>query len=366
MRTIAFLISIVVAQQYDSLFVDNQWRTFWIYVPASYYNTTKEVPLILNLHGYTSNGWEQMFYSEMNQVADTAGFIVVYPEGTFDLTGNRYWNAGFSVYGANDTLFLNVLIDTLLQRYRIRKDAIFFCGMSNGGIMSYYMACFAARHIKAIGSVAGTPARSWFPCTPTKTIPLIHFHGTQDNRVPYQGNQRFYPVDSTLMEWENFLQCYNTYSTFIDSLNDSTAVEMTYWKCDSCATMVKAKIFNGGHTWPGASFYIGTTTKEIHASSELWNFFRCFISPSTIQRITLQQPYPTPSIQVNGETIQVCSLQPIRQLSLYAITGERIATYFNNHSCALIPAPPSPGFYLLKITYERFTIVRPLVFLSMP
>ena len=58
-------------------------RNYSLYVPASY-SSNQSVPLLLNLHGYTSNGSQQAIYGDFRQIADTANFIVVHPNGTID------------------------------------------------------------------------------------------------------------------------------------------------------------------------------------------------------------------------------------------------------------------------------------------
>ena len=55
-------------------------RDYILYVPANY-NSSVAVPLIFNFHGYTSNANEQMNYGDFRSIADTAGFIIVQPQG---------------------------------------------------------------------------------------------------------------------------------------------------------------------------------------------------------------------------------------------------------------------------------------------
>jgi poly(3-hydroxybutyrate) depolymerase len=55
-------------------------RTYILHVPPSYTGGTS-VPLVLDIHGATSNASSQELYSGFSAKADTAGFIVVYPQG---------------------------------------------------------------------------------------------------------------------------------------------------------------------------------------------------------------------------------------------------------------------------------------------
>jgi polyhydroxybutyrate depolymerase len=57
-----FFISQSQTTVVDSIFSGGQYRSYRLYVPAIYNGTTAR-PLILNLHGYTSNATQQQFYA---------------------------------------------------------------------------------------------------------------------------------------------------------------------------------------------------------------------------------------------------------------------------------------------------------------
>ncbi len=71
---------------------DGRDRTYILYVPDSY-TGDDPAPVVFNFHGYTSNATEQMGYGDFRPIADTAGFIVVHPQGTL-LDGSTHWNVG--------------------------------------------------------------------------------------------------------------------------------------------------------------------------------------------------------------------------------------------------------------------------------
>lgn len=126
-------------------------REYRIYVPAIY-NSTQAVPLLLNLHGYSSNNAQQQVYGNFTNIADTANFILIHPNGTIGNDGFRFWNSGFSASGPDDVGFLLALIDTISAQYNIDPNRIYTTGMSNGGFMSYELACQTTR-FAAIASV---------------------------------------------------------------------------------------------------------------------------------------------------------------------------------------------------------------------
>ncbi|MBL4706025.1 MAG: hypothetical protein JKY54_15980, partial [Flavobacteriales bacterium] len=101
----------------DSITFGGLQRTYILYVPASYISGTA-APLVINFHGYGSNMAEQMFYGDFTSMADTAGFILVHPQGTLDGFGQRYWNANWG--GTVDDIgFTGALIDSLAANYSI-------------------------------------------------------------------------------------------------------------------------------------------------------------------------------------------------------------------------------------------------------
>src|SRR3990172_6409632 len=141
--------------QQGSFVFEGYTRTYLVYLPPNY-NGVDPMPVVFNLHGWTLDMTQQMNYSKMNEVADTAGFIVVYPNAV-DAT----WSSGIATFaGRNDVGFLNVLIDTLAAHYSINLQRIYSCGFSNGGFMSYRLACELSNRIPAIASVAGTIAQA--------------------------------------------------------------------------------------------------------------------------------------------------------------------------------------------------------------
>ena len=136
--------------------MDGLERTYRIYIPEIY-NDGYAVPLVLNLHGYGSNGFEQELYGDFRPIADTANFIIVSPDGALDGFGATHWNT-FGTSSVDDVNFLSALIDTVASQYNLDHSRIYSTGMSNGGFMSYKLACQLSGRIAAVASVTGTIA----------------------------------------------------------------------------------------------------------------------------------------------------------------------------------------------------------------
>lgn len=259
----------------DSIISGSIYRKFRLYVPTSY-NSSQAVPLLFNLHGYTSNATQQQLYGNFMPIADTANFIMVLPEGTAP-AGSQYFNAGFGP-GVNDVLFMSDLIDSLKLNYNINNNAIYSCGMSNGGIMSYYLACNLPNRFAAIASVTGSMLNSWFTSSPNRAFPVMEIHGTNDATVPYIGSSTFAHIDSVVKKWVLNNNCNISPATFsvpnTVTTDGATAINFKYTGGTNAADVELYRINNGAHTWPGAPIAIGVTCMDFNASVEIWRFFR--------------------------------------------------------------------------------------------
>lgn len=261
----------------DSIFVGGQYRNYRLYVPAIYTGATAR-PLIINLHGYTSNAQQQQLYSNFMPIADTANFLMVYPNGTFS-SGQRFWNAGISGALVNDIAFLNALIDSLDLTYNINLNRVYSTGMSNGGYMSHTLACELSNRITAIASVTGSIFTTQYGsnCHPTRPIPVMQIHGTSDPTVPYIGSSTSMPIDTVVKYWVKKNNC-NTTATFSNVPNTNTAdgcnaEHYLYSGGTNGSTVEFFKIIGGLHTWPGFPFGGVGTNLDMNASKEIWRFF---------------------------------------------------------------------------------------------
>ncbi len=251
-------------------------RSYIIYIPANYTGATA-VPLLFNFHGYTSNAQQQMFYGDFRPIADTAGFIIVHPEGTLDNSGTTHFNVGWGGSTADDVAFTSDMIDAMAAAYNINLERVYSTGMSNGGFMSFHLVCRLSDRIAAIGSVTGsiTPA-TMTSCNATHPTPVLQIHGTSDGTVPYAGATGWsQPITSLVNFWANYNNCGapSTINMPNTSTSDGSTVEkISYLGGDNCSEVVHYKITGGGHTWAGSAFPSSGTNYDINASKEVWNF----------------------------------------------------------------------------------------------
>jgi len=278
-------------------------REYRLYVPAMY-DGTEAVPVVFNLHGYTSNAQQQELYGNFTAIADTANFIVVHPEGTIDGSGQQWWNA-FDAPSPDDVDFISSLIDELDQNYNIDLNCVYSTGMSNGGFMSYELACSLGNRIAAVASVTGAmPTGKFNTCNAPKPTPIMQIHGTDDPTVPYGGSASTEAIEDIVDFWVDQTNCNPTPTISnmpdIDPTDGSTAERYLYTGGDQNTTVEFFKIINGAHTWPGAPIDIGVTNHDIDASVEIWRFFRQY-KLNNLVSVEEEQPkktfklYPNPS-----------------------------------------------------------------------
>lgn len=248
---------------------DGRERAFFVHLPAGY-DPSDRTPVVLGLHGRNSDPQQQMLVSAMNQKADAEGFIAVHPEGV-----GATWNGGLCCGEAmsedvDDVGFVRALLDRLAAELCVDEDRVFATGLSNGGFMSHRLACELADRIAAVAPVAGP--NGTLPCEPSRPVPVLHFHGTDDRIVPYDGFAGQLAVRPTMTDWAERNGCGSTSRVYLER-GDVTCEEWT--GCDAGATVRLCTIEGGGHQWPGGTSipFLGNNTNDISATDAMWDFF---------------------------------------------------------------------------------------------
>lgn len=254
-------------------------RSYILYVPGSYHRGTPAA-LVIALHGYSSKPSDMVYTSRWNDLADEEGFIVAYPRGSGNPT---YWRSSATSYAPDssqvDVQFISDLIDQLAAEYSIDPARIYVNGMSMGGGMSYVLACRLADRIAAAGSVSGAYSYPINLCDPSRPVPFIAFHGTEDATVSYEGetlesyNLTFPPIPPFFEQYAEINQCAQTTATPREEEISIT----DYMDCVQNAEVILYTIHGGGHTWPGdpsgTTTEWGHTTQQIDATLLMWEFF---------------------------------------------------------------------------------------------
>ena len=190
-------------------------RPYTVHVPPGYSSDTP-APLLLILHGYLATGAVESFYLNLTPATDAAGMLTVAPDGTRNALGNLSWNATDACCqgrgtSADDSAYLTALIREVEADYNVDRKRIYLVGHSNGGFMSYRMACDHADTIAALVSLEGATYADPRKCSPSVPVATLEIHGTADNTIPYRGGQIFghrYPgAVATTRMWAKYDGC---------------------------------------------------------------------------------------------------------------------------------------------------------------
>jgi len=340
-------------------------RDYILYIPAIYDGST-DVPLVLNFHGYGSNANEQMFYGDFRDIADTEGFLLVHPQGTI-INGDQQWNVGFLGNGntTDDVGFTEALIDELANLYTINLDRVYATGMSNGGFMSFLLACQLSEKIAAVASVTGSMTPDTYDaCNAQQPTPILQIHGTGDSNVLYNGDTWTRSIEDVISYWVNYNNCETspttTALTDINRLDGSTVEHIIYSGGDNGVTTEHMKIIGGGHTWPSSAITLPGTNQDINASMEIWHFFSKFdingiLSVPEFDNIQVNiYPNPTNSkINLSLNFSRELNYELFSSLGKLLIIGT-IKT--NNQEIDL--SNLSPNIYYLKLGNQVFKILK--------
>ena len=257
-------------------------RAYSKFIPSSYSKGTS-LPMVVLLHGYGATGAMQESYMKFESVAETNKFILVYPDGTVDSSGKQFWNAtdaccDFFSAVADDVYLLSILKE-MESNYSIDAKRIYFVGHSNGGFMSYRMACKYPDRIAAIASLAGASFFKAADCGAKSSVSVLQVHGTKDGTILYDGGQilgNSYPgAVASATQWATFNQCAQnavTRSTKLDLepniAGDETSV-MAWTNCQNSSEVELWTMESGAHI---------PTLKSTFAS-KIWEFFAAHPKP---------------------------------------------------------------------------------------
>ncbi len=265
---------------------DGRTRTYIVHLPPVYDSVTP-LPLVVVLHGGGGNAAGTEKQTGMSAKADQAGFIAVYPNGTGPLddrllTWNTWNCCGYAEQrNVDDVAFIRALVAQLARDERIDPARIFATGLSNGGMMSYRLACEAADLFAAIAPVSG--ALNTDACAPAQPVSVIAFHGTADQNVPYNGgrgtksfpgtrpNRDDQPVSYAIGFWTAFDQCDPT-----PQRTQTGSIARDDYTGASGTAVTLVTINGGGHAWPGGqrlAAFLDAPTQEISATDAIWDFF---------------------------------------------------------------------------------------------
>lgn len=275
-----------------------EYATRWYYenVPTTA-TGSKPVPLVVDLHGYSEGATVHRLMSALSKLGETEGFITVTPQGQGPVPR---WDTALET--SPDIAFIEAMLDQIESERCIDRNRVFVTGLSNGGFMTSALACAAADRFAAAAPVAGIQTPKG--CKPARPVPVVAFHGTDDDFVSYTGglgdaalnlpaadgsgkrlsDSGGLPKEATAgpsvpritKAWAKRNGCGTTARSKKVS---SDVTRISYSGCRARSDVQLHRITDGGHTWPGSEFsagvsaIVGRTTMTIDANEIMWRFF---------------------------------------------------------------------------------------------
>ena len=295
---LSFFHSSVLVSEQRMVIHEGVEREYIIHVPE---NLNQDSPIVFVIHGYTGSAEGIAAYTGMNNIAEREGFIAVYPQGTIDSNGNTFFNVGYEFNDdspINDVSFIRELVRSISQEFNLKRKKAFATGMSNGGDMSYLLACTSSDLFKAVAPVAGVLMKGLKDsCELNSPVPIFEIHGTADKISLFEGDLNneggwgaYYDLPSTIDFFAERYQLTNKSVKQTISKESGADYDIFFerhWSDDLEEEVWMYRIEDGRHVWPGiklnwwnnplAWFYFGSGNEDINASEEVWSFFKKYL-----------------------------------------------------------------------------------------
>lgn len=255
----------------------NERRSFVLHVPPGY-DGSKPTPLVVVLHARGSSAQAARLLG-FNQRADTAKFLVAYPEA---LGTPRVWNARFDKGRAqpDDVGFIGSLLATLAKSVNLDERRVYVTGHSSGGMLAYQVAALHAPRIAAvavIGASIGSRDRSGEVTridVPALPVAVMHIHGALDRTVPYKGGRSvtipgmdYVSARDSFEFWAAANRCLGAPR----SSETNTMLREFYVDCEAGANVELVTITRGGHDWPRTLRV--DPKRPANVIDAIWDFF---------------------------------------------------------------------------------------------
>lgn len=281
---------------HDSIGAGDRERHFTLVIPDGV-PRGRPLPTVVALHGGLMNGKSMRRIFGMDELAQQDRFVVVYPDGE-----GRRWNDGISGRndGPDDLRFLRNLADHLVRQGVADPKRLYLVGLSNGGMMTYRVACQAPGIFAAYAAViANMPKELVDKCRPGGGTPLIVINSTDDPIVPYEGGEvgrwsrgEVLSTPETVEFWQRRNGCEGRSQEKPlpdkDDSDGSTVMARQFAECRSGSPVVLLTVEGGGHLPPGAQIgnrpmlrsMLGRANQDISAADISWKFFKRFPLPT--------------------------------------------------------------------------------------
>jgi polyhydroxybutyrate depolymerase len=240
-------------------------------------------PTVIVLHGHFGWAAQTARSTGFIEAARRHGFAAVFPDGL-----KRQWIDGRrgGPSGPDDVAFLRALAERLIADGVARRGRIYFAGISNGGIMSFTMACEAPDLVAGVGTVIANMPDGLARCAP-RPIPVVMFNGTADPMVPYAGGGvglrgargEVWGTERTADLFARIDGCGPRRATRLPHREiDETTVDRIAWTgCRPGVSVTLYRVNGGGHAYysrPPLMFgFLGATNHDVDPAEIILSTF---------------------------------------------------------------------------------------------
>jgi poly(hydroxyalkanoate) depolymerase family esterase len=135
-------------------------RDYRLFVPAD--AGTRPLPLVVMLHGCTQDPDVFAHDTEMNELAASEGFLVLYPDQPGTANQRKCWNwfePAHQARSRGEPAEIVAIVERVRGQFQVDPDRIYVAGLSAGAAMSVVMGVTYPDVFAAIGVAAGLPYR---------------------------------------------------------------------------------------------------------------------------------------------------------------------------------------------------------------
>ena len=258
--------------------IGEESREYIVHTPANYDDSTP-VPLVIMLHGGGGGSAEFNAFSGMNRVADSAGFLAVYPESS-----NGVWNFLSREGRADDLAFMDALLEQVQTDYAVNPAQIYAVGYSNGGLMALRMRCSMSDQQAGVGVMNATMTYALAEfCLDAPPLPTILALGMSDPAFPWEGYAAAGEDDSLISTFSSsqtigFFSTLNHCVTQPPSIEEITAdgsetriLQQRFELCDRSAYFHMLGLVNFGNNYPSQPTML-IDDQTVSVQGAIWAF----------------------------------------------------------------------------------------------
>ena len=249
-------------------------------------SAARPLPAVLVFHGGGGAAASARAQTRMSAKGGAEGFVAIYPQGSGGVAGRlRTWNAGTCCgwamqHQVDEIAFVAALLDDLAAMPAIDRSRVYATGISNGGMMAYQVACVFADRIAAIAVVAGEMTVV-DDCRPTRPVPVLVIHGTEDRNLPLgggrgeraiAGSRDVRSVAAAVDFWRRHDGCLDAPA----SEQHGAVARTRYGPCRAGSEVELVVVDGGGHSWPGGdrlARFLDPPSSALDATAEMLRFF---------------------------------------------------------------------------------------------